>query len=110
MTVPRVGAWYLWVRVRMTPGQAGWAASANGGAWEIVPEPAHGGWSWMRIPLGKLVAGDHQIDLGALASGSRLDAIVLTEDPSFGSGDHGSATPPARRRRGERQEVRERAR
>ena len=110
VTIPRVGAWYLWVRMRTTPGQAGWAASANGGAWEIVPQPTHSGWSWMRIPLGKLVTGDHQIDLGALASGSRLDAIVLTEDPSFGSGDRGSATPPARRRRGERQEVRERAR
>ncbi|HEX5043443.1 MAG TPA: Ig-like domain-containing protein [Candidatus Polarisedimenticolaceae bacterium] len=108
VTVPRVAAWYLWLRVRTTAGQAGWAAAANGGAWEVVPEPAHAGWAWVRLPLGKLVPGDHQIDLGALTSGTRLDTLVLTQDPSFGVGARGTATPPARRTRAERQEVRAR--
>ncbi len=105
VTVPRVAAWYLWIRVRTTAGQAGWAAAANGSAWQVVPEPVHAGWSWVRLELGKLVPGDHQIDLGALASGTRLDSLVLTEDPSFGMGARGTATPPARRTRTERQEA-----
>lgn len=105
VTVPRVAAWYLWIRVRTTAGQAGWAAAANGSAWQVVPEPAHAGWRWVRLELGKLATGEHQIDLGALASDTRLDAIVLTEDPSFGVGARGTATPAGRRTRTERQEA-----
>jgi hypothetical protein len=108
VAVPRVAAWYLWIRVQTTAGQAGWAAAANGGSWQVVPEPVHLGWAWVRLPLGKLGPGDHQIDLGARTSGTRLDALVLTEDPSFGLGGRGTVTPPARRKRAERQEERAR--
>lgn len=104
VTVPRVAAWYVWLRVRTTPGQAGWAASANGGAWEVL-QPGRAGWTWVRLELGKIGAGVHQIDVGALAPGSRLDSLVLTQDPTFGLGAQGTSTPvPGRRRRTARQE------
>ena len=98
VTLPRVAAWYLWLRVRTVPGQAGWAAAANGGAWEVV-ESGRVGWTWVRLGLGKIGAGVHQIDVGALAPGSRLDALVLTQNPTFGAGAQGSIPPPGRRRR-----------
>lgn len=107
VTVPDIGAWYLWMRVRTAGGQAGWALAVNGSAWTTVPEPSHGGWGWVSLPAGKLGPGSHVIDLGALSPGTRLDEIVLTDDPAFGTAHH-AAVPVGRHDRDKRDDLRKR--
>jgi hypothetical protein len=90
------GTWYLWVRVKGT----GWSASLNGAPPVGLAGRRPAGFSWARVDLGDLGPGEHTIELVGIAPGTRVDQLVVTEDPDF-AGPRGpvQAQPRERHRR-----------
>ncbi len=89
ITIETPGQYYLWARVMGLDGrQNSFWVSVDGGADAILEVQQNGNrweWLWQRVSTAPyaLTAGVHILRFGGREPNSRLDRLILTDDPNF---------------------------
>jgi len=82
--LPDDGTWFVWLRMLgPTAGSGSWYEAVDGGSFASVATDGVGAWEWVEARSYGLAAGLHTLRLGGHEAGSRVDRVLITDDPMF---------------------------
>ena len=88
LRVPRAGSYSIWGRVvARSKGQDSFHVALDGGQFRIWHTGVHSAWEWSRIRTVELKAGPHKLMLKHREPGTRLSAVLVTDDGTFTPGE-----------------------
>jgi PKD domain/Purple acid Phosphatase, N-terminal domain/Fibronectin type III domain len=98
VNVPSTATWYFWYRM-FSPATTSntWLERVNGGSFQSITTTQNNAWQWIEGRSYGLTGGVHTLTLGGQEALTRIDRMLVTNDPAFvpTEAPNGDTTPPA---------------
>jgi chitodextrinase len=98
VNLPSAGTWYFWYRMYSTGTSSNsWFERVDGGSFQTIATTQNNVWEWIEGRSYGLTGGLHTLTLGGQEAQSRIDRMLVTNDPAFvpTEAPNGDTTPPA---------------